>query len=250
MNFSKIFFEVNVILGCTLVSNTSQINLEEDDEIKEMLKEYVKSKNFLKKNVPLVIRLLESNYSYASKDEINSIVRQLNINFKKKQINSKDHLDKESCIKDFNEYIRTTYDKMFLNFGELIVKKVKSSGKVKNNPKCLSYIPRFCIDNFINSLKKNQCDIKLNNDESLLEIYMDFLSMYKFYKDVISSYEKLRFLIVLIIKVKQRMLNSHVFKNKNMFYSFKFDGIYSPEIKEYLCEEVLSYILRMNIEKK
>ncbi|ORD92959.1 hypothetical protein A0H76_2890 [Hepatospora eriocheir] len=253
MNFSKIFFEVNVILGCTLVSDNNTISniiLEEEYEIKEMLKEYVKSKNFLKKNAPLIIRLLESKYSYISIDEINSIVRQFNTNFKKKQINSEENLDKENCIKDFNEYICTTYDKMFKKFGKLIVKKIKNSSKVKDNPLFLLYKPKYCIDEFLVSLKENQCDIKLNNNEFLLEIFIDFLSMYNFYIDIINFYEELRFLIVLIIKVKKRMLNSHIFKNKNMFNSFKFDGIYSPEIKEALYEEVLNCILRMNIRKE
>ncbi|ORD99490.1 hypothetical protein A0H76_770 [Hepatospora eriocheir] len=253
MNFSKVFFKVNVILGCTLVNDNdtiSNIILEEDDEIKQMFKEYVKSKNYFKKNVPLIIRLLESNYSYVSIDEINSIVRQFNNNFKEKQINSEEDLDKESCIEDFNEYIRTTYNKIFEKFGKLIVKKLKSSGKVKDNPECLLYLPRYCINEFIVSLKENQYDIKLNNNESLLEIYMDFLSMYEFYIDIISSYEELRFLIVLIIKVKERMLNSHIFKNKNILNSLKFDEIYSPVFKEYLCGEVLHCILKMKIRKE
>ncbi|ORE00215.1 hypothetical protein A0H76_1950 [Hepatospora eriocheir] len=247
MNFSKIFFKVNVILGCTLVSNNSKINLEEDDEIKEMIKKYVKSKNFLKKNLPLVIRLLESNYSYVSKNGINSIVNKLNINFKEEQINSKDHLDKSGCIKEFKKYVSNTYDKMSLNFGKLIVKKFKSSGKVElDSSKCLSYAPEYCINEFLVSLKKNQCDIRFSNNESLLEIYMDFLSMHEFYIDVIRSYEEFRFLIIPIIKIKKRMLSSEVFKNKSVLNSSEFDGIYSPEIKEYLCEKVLDCILRMN----
>ncbi|ORD92860.1 hypothetical protein HERIO_2652 [Hepatospora eriocheir] len=172
-----------------------------------MIEEYVKSKNFLKKNAPLIIRLLESKYSYVYIDEINSIVKQLNINFKKKQINSEENLDKENYIKDFKKYIRTTYGDMFKKFGKLIVKKIKGGDKVKDNLLSLLYLPRYCIDEFLVSLKENQCDISFSNYESLLEIYMDFLSMYEFYKDVISSYEKLRFLIGPIIKVKKRMLN-------------------------------------------
>ncbi|ORD95497.1 hypothetical protein HERIO_2735, partial [Hepatospora eriocheir] len=168
MKFLKFFFKVNICLGCVLVSNNSQIILKDDDEIKQMIEEYVKSKNFLKKNVFLIIKLLESKYSYVSKEEINSIVRQLNSNFKKKEINSKEDLDKESCIEDFNEYMRTTYNKVYENFGELIVKKIKSSGKVElDSSKCLFFIPGYCIDEFLDSLKKNQCDIRFSNNESL-----------------------------------------------------------------------------------
>ncbi|ORD98401.1 hypothetical protein A0H76_2573 [Hepatospora eriocheir] len=139
---------------------------------------------------------------------------------------------------------------MLKRFGKLIVKKIKSSGKVKDNLLSLLYLPRYCIDEFLVSLKENQCDISFSNNESLLEIYMDFLSIYEFYKDVIFFYEKLRFLIVPIIKVKERMLNSRIFKSKSVLNSFKFDGIYSPEIKESLCEEVLHCILRMNIRNE
>ncbi|ORD98342.1 hypothetical protein A0H76_2681 [Hepatospora eriocheir] len=101
---------------------------------------------------------------------------------------------------------------MFEKFGKLIVKKVKSSGKVElDSSKCLFFIPGYCIDEFLDSLKKNQCDIRFSNNESLFEIYMDFLSLYEFYKDVISSYKKFRFLIIPIIKVKERMLSSLIF---------------------------------------
>ncbi|ORD95346.1 hypothetical protein HERIO_2564 [Hepatospora eriocheir] len=79
---------------------------------------------------------------------------------------------------------------------------------------------------------------------------MDFLSMYEFYKNVISSYEEFRFLIIPIIKVKERMLSFLIFKNKQVINLSEFDGIYSPEIKESLCEEVLDYILRKNIRNE
>ncbi|ORE00565.1 hypothetical protein A0H76_2697 [Hepatospora eriocheir] len=256
MKFLKFFFKVNICLGCVLVSNNSQINLEEDDEIKQMIKEYVKSKNFLKKNVPLIIRLLESNFSYVSIDEINSIVNQLNINFKKEQINSKEYLDKKECIRDFKKYIHITCNKMLKRFGKLIMMKVKNIDQVKlDSFRCLSFLSKKCIYEFLDSLNENQKDIKLSNGESLLEIYMDFLSMHIFFNEVIQCYFIFRRLIIPIIEVRKKMLSSRIFNNKNVIHSYKFNEKFLHKIHNSFYEKVLYTFPRsiasiMNIEDK
>ncbi|ORD99111.1 hypothetical protein A0H76_1390 [Hepatospora eriocheir] len=250
MNFSKIYFKVNICLDCTLVSdnNISNIILEEDDEINQSVNKCVQLKNFLIKNIPLVIRLLESKYSCVSMDEINSILNQLNINFKEEQLNSEEYLDKYDCIGYFNRYINGLVDDLIL-FGKLIIIKVKNSDQVKYDiSDCSSCDPINCIYKFLDSLKKNQKDIRLSNDESLLEIYMDFLSMCIFIDKVICQYKSYRFLIIPIIKVKKKMLSSYAFNSKNVLHPFKFDKIYSPEIKESLFEKVLYYISQVDTE--
>ncbi|ORE00216.1 hypothetical protein A0H76_1951 [Hepatospora eriocheir] len=254
MNFSKIFFEVNICLGCVLVSNNSQIILEEDDEIKQIIEECVKSKNFLKKNVPLVLRLLESKYKNLSIDEINSIVNQLNINFKEEQINSKDYLDKSGCIDDFNIYIIIKLNDKLERFGKLIIRKVKNNNQVEFDcSRCSSFQSTKCIFEFFDSLNKNQKDIKLSNGESLLENYMDFLSMKIFLDKTICHYN--RCLITLISELKKLMFNFNVYSSKDEISPSEFDEIFSPKIKEILYQNFFNDFSRdatkiMNIEEK
>ncbi|ORD97340.1 hypothetical protein HERIO_797 [Hepatospora eriocheir] len=241
MNFSKIFFEVNICFGKTFVSNVSQIILEEDDKINQMIEKYVQSKNFLKKNVPLVLRLLESKYKNLSKDGINIIVRQLNINFKKEQINSKDHLDKENCIIDFNKYIFAEYHTILNEFSELIVTKVKNDILVEiNTAYNSSRLSKVHINELLDLFKKNQIDIIYRN-ESLLEIYMDFLSPFNLLKFLVCNYQFYRCLVIPIIEVKEKMLNSEVYKNKSVLNLSEFDEIYSYEFKNSLCQKLVYY---------
>ncbi|ORD97797.1 hypothetical protein HERIO_331 [Hepatospora eriocheir] len=237
MNFSKFFFKVNICLGCTLVSDNSYIILEEDDEIEQMIEEYMELKNFLMNNVPLVIRLLESKYCDLSVDEFNSTVRQLNINFRKEQINNKEDSDKKECIRDFNNYILIKLKDKLERFGKLIIRKVKNNNQVELDcSRCSSFQSTRCIYEFLDSLKENKKDIRLSNDKSLLKIYMDFLSMNIFLDKIICEYNLYRCLIILIIEVKEKILSSDIFNGENVVSPSEFDEIYSSEVKESLSK--------------
>ncbi|ORD99369.1 hypothetical protein A0H76_965 [Hepatospora eriocheir] len=206
-----------------------------------MIEKYVQSMNFLKKNLPLVLRLLESKYKNLSKDGINIIVRQLNINFKEEQINSKDYLDKSGCIDDFNEYIFAEYHTILEEFSELIVTKVKNYILVeKNTAYNSSRLSKVHINELLDLFKKNQIDIIYNN-ESLLEIYMDFLSLFNVLEYVVRYYQFYRCLVIPIIEVKEKMLNSEVYKNKTVLNLSEFDEIYSSEFKNSLCQKLVYY---------
>ncbi|ORD99546.1 hypothetical protein A0H76_677 [Hepatospora eriocheir] len=283
MILMNILFALNTCFCCYIVKNDyfeNEYILEEDEEITEAIKNCDNIKIFMIKNVPLILKLVESEYLKKKEkeaeqqnscehlndentkevneyktikiientEETNLILSQLTknffnfkINFLERNISLDEVLTIEECIYNFIKYLNNVASNEFDRYKILIIKKaLKDKIFELDNSKCLVNLGFSCINQIFDSILENHDDFKTSKNFSLLEFYIDFSTFYNFFKNIIEYYSYLRPYLKFMIEARKKMLHSYSLKAPNFKPSFNCDDEYLPRIEHPYKEIILN----------